>query len=257
MILKYKGIKINYNKVGHGKSIVFLHGFLENSTMWQDCITFFSKRYQCIAIDLLGHGHTECLGYIHTMEDMANAVKAVLTHLGVSNATWVGHSMGGYVALAAIDLFPDLVGGLVLVNATSYPDSEERKINRSRAIDFVKKNPKAYISMAITNLFAEKNRAKVQNEIMHIKNQASQTSLQGILSALEGMKNRKDRSKVLNAFKGPKAIFSGKKDPVIAYQKSIQESEQLSTNLISFDAGHMIHVENTENFLSELEKFLA
>ncbi len=124
MILAYKGIKINYNSEGNGRPLVFLHGFLENSTMWKDTILFFSKHYKCITIDLLGHGDTGSLGYVHTMDAMAMAVGSVLDHLKISKATIIGHSMGGYVALACIDQFSDLFSGLVLLNSTSFPDSK-------------------------------------------------------------------------------------------------------------------------------------
>ncbi len=256
MILAYKGIKINYNVTGKGAPLVFLHGFLENATMWEETVHHFSKDYNCISIDLLGHGDTECLGYIHTMEDMAMAVKAVLEYLKISKATVIGHSMGGYVTLACIDLFPGLVTGLVLLNSTSLPDSDERKLNRTRAINVVKKNPNAFTSMAIANLFAEENRSRFIKEIDQIKNEASKTPLQGIISALEGMKIRKDRSKVLSHFKGAKIIFSGKKDPVLPYSQNIKEAAQSKTNLISFDWGHMSYIENKEEFLLELQKFL-
>ncbi len=257
MILTYKGIKINYNVAGRGHPVVFLHGFLENSMMWKETIPFFSKQYRCISIDLLGHGDTECLGYIHTMEDMAQVVKAVLEDLEITKAMLVGHSMGGYVALALLDLFQDLVSGLTLLNSTSFPDSEERKRNRTRAIDIVKQNPNAYTSMAIANLFAEKNRLKFSKEIEAIKKEASKTSLQGIISALEGMKIRKDRTSILSSFKGPKIIFSGKEDPVLAHAQNVLEAEQYKTPLTSFDGGHMTYVENKEEFLLALQNFLS
>ncbi len=256
MILAHKGIKINYNTFGKGAPVVFLHGFLENATMWEETIAFFSNSYQCISIDLLGHGKSENLGYIHTMDDMAEAVKAVLDHLKITSATFIGHSMGGYVALSHIDLFSGYVSGLVLLNSTSLPDSEERKISRSRAIDIVKKNPNAYTSMAIANLFAEKNRVQFAQQIRLIKEQASKTSLQGIISSLEGMKVRKDRSTVLHNFKGPKIIFAGKLDPILSFSQNLQEAKQYNIDLISFDGGHMTYVENKEKFLSELHKFL-
>ncbi|MEW7289687.1 alpha/beta fold hydrolase [Aquimarina sp. 2304DJ70-9] len=256
MILSYKGVKINYNTVGKGVPVVFLHGFLENSTMWEETILLSSKYYHCISIDLLGHGDTECLGYIHSMEDMALAVKAVLDHLKISKTTLIGHSMGGYAALAFADLFPNIVLGLALLNSTSFPDSEERKINRTRAIDIVKKNPNAYTSMAIANLFAEKNQSKFVNEIKQIKNQASKTPLQGIISALEGMKTRKDRTAILKNLKVPKIIFAGQLDPVLDYAQNIKEAEQCKTNLITLDGGHMSYIENKEEFLSELQIFL-
>ncbi|GAA4273308.1 alpha/beta hydrolase [Aquimarina gracilis] len=256
MILTYKGIKINYHTAGQGHPVVFLHGFLENATMWKEMIPFFSNKYHCISIDLLGHGETGSLGYIHTMEDMALAVKAALDHLEIAKAILIGHSMGGYVSLALTDLFSDLITGLVLLNSTSFPDNEERKLNRTRAIDIVKQNPNAYTSMAIANLFAEKNRLKYSEEIIAIKKEASKTSLQGIISALEGMKIRKDRTSVLSSFTGPKVIFSGKEDPVLTHDQNVIESKQSSTNLISFDGGHMTYIENKENLVLALQKFL-
>ncbi len=256
MILAYKGVKINYNVSGKGTPIVFLHGFLENTTMWEETMLFFSNQYHCVSIDLLGHGDTECLGYIHSMEDMALAVKAVLDHLEIRNALFIGHSMGGYVALAIADIFTDSVLGLILLNSTSFPDTQERKQNRTRAINIVKKNPNAYTSMAIANLFAEKNRSMFVKEITEIKNQASKTSLQGIISALEGMKTRRDRSSILKHLKVPKIMFAGTRDPVLEYAKRLEEAKQCETDLITFDGGHMSYIENKEEFQSELKIFL-
>lgn len=256
MTLAYKGIEINYNITGKGAPLVLLHGFLENLKMWDEIIEDISKNYTCITIDLLGHGNTDCIGYIHRMEDMAYAVKAVLDISTNTKPIFIGHSMGGYVSLAYLNLFPDEVSGLILLNSTSFPDSEERKINRSRAISIVKKNPNAYTSMAIANLFAEKNRETHKNEIEKIKNEASRTPLQGIIAALEGMKIRKDHTETLLKFKGDKIIFTGEKDPVLSYQQSVNESKLCNTNLIVLNGGHMSHIENKEDIIKSLQKFL-
>ncbi|WP_025666185.1 alpha/beta fold hydrolase [Aquimarina megaterium] len=257
MIITYKGIKVNYNTSGKGTPVVFLHGFLENSTMWEETIDHISSTYHCVSIDLLGHGLTECMGYIHTMEDMAQAVKVVLDNLNISKASFVGHSMGGYVALACIDLFPNIVSGLALLNSTSFPDSIERKQNRSRAIEIVKNNPDAYTSMAIANLFAEGNRLRFADRISMIKDQASKISLQGIISGLEGMKVRKDHTSLLSSFNKPKIIFAGTKDPILLYDQSIKESKQCNINLVSFDGGHMSYLENKDEYIAELHQFLS
>ncbi|MGB0892059.1 MAG: alpha/beta fold hydrolase, partial [Flavobacteriaceae bacterium] len=134
MILEYKGANIFYTDQGKGTAIVLLHGFLENSTMWNNFVANVSKNHRVICIDLLGHGKTECLGYVHTMEDMSDAVEAVLNHLKIRRSIFIGHSMGGYVALAFAEHFPDNVKGLCLLNSTTRTDSEERKKLRSRAI---------------------------------------------------------------------------------------------------------------------------
>ncbi|MBW1298866.1 alpha/beta fold hydrolase [Aquimarina litoralis] len=256
MTLAYKGIEINYNITGKGTPLVFLHGFLENLKMWDEIVTRISQNHTCITIDLLGHGKTDCIGYIHTIEDMAYVVKAVLDNSINTKPIFVGHSMGGYVSLAYLDLFPEEVSGLILLNSTSFPDSEERKINRSRAIDIVKKNPNAYTSMAIANLFAEKNREQYKSEIEKIKNEASAMPLQGIIAALEGMKIRKDHTETLQNFSGSKTIIAGKKDPVLSYEQSLKESEICNTDFLSLDGGHMSYIENKEIILEFLEKFL-
>ena len=67
----YKNINIYYSDTGTGTATVLLHGFLENATMWDYYIPDFSKKQRVIAIDLLGHGQSECLGYVHTMENQA------------------------------------------------------------------------------------------------------------------------------------------------------------------------------------------
>ncbi len=81
MILKYKNININYSDKGKGTAVVLLHGFLENSTMWDPFIPSISKNHRVVTLDLLGHGETGCMGDVHSMEDMAEAVRAVLKKL--------------------------------------------------------------------------------------------------------------------------------------------------------------------------------
>ena len=255
MTLSYKGIKIKYQCSGKGKNIVFLHGFLENSAMWHNVISELPE-FRCITIDLLGHGETGNLGYVHTMKEMADCVFTVLNSLKVSSAIFVGHSMGGYVSLEIVNNYDNSVDGLLLLNSTSFPDSEERKFSRERAIDIVKKNPNAYTSMAIANLFAPENREVFDVEIQKIKNEASKTSLQGIISALEGMKVRESHLHTLKSFKKHKIIFAGTKDPVLDFSQSEEESKLTQTELISFDGGHMTYLENSVEFLTKLKAFV-
>lgn len=141
----YKNTKISYSDTGKGNAVVLIHGFLENKMMWQDLVLDLSKKNRIITIDLLGHGETECLGYVHSMEENADVVQAVLSKLRIRKAIFVGHSMGGYVALAYAELYPENVRGLVLQNSTSKADSEERKANRNRAIKAVKKDYTTYV----------------------------------------------------------------------------------------------------------------
>ena len=92
----------------------------------------------------MGHGDSDCLGYVHSMEENAEIVKAVLSNLKIRKTIIIGHSMGGYVALAYAEKYPKEILGLCLMNSTANADSPERKINRDRAIIAVKQNYKTF-----------------------------------------------------------------------------------------------------------------
>lgn len=252
MTATFNNTQIYYQISGTGAPIVLLHGFLENSTMWDTLTEQLIKKHQVITIDLLGHGQTPCLGYIHSMETMANAVTRVLEKEKIISAKIVGHSMGGYVALALAENHPEFVTSLVLLNSTSCADSPERQLNRERGIEVVKKNPTAYTSMAIANLFASKNRERYANQITKIKTEAAKTPLQGIIAAQEGMKIRKDRTTLLKNFSGYKQLIAGKQDPVLDYQKLVEESKITNAEFLLLNGGHMSHVENFEEVLNAL-----
>lgn len=233
-----------------------LHGFLENQKMWEQYIAPLSKKNRVITIDLLGHGATECLGYVHSMEDNADAVHAVLAELRIRKAVFIGHSMGGYIALAFAELYPDFVKGLVLLNSTANADSEERKTNRDRAIKAVKQNYKGFVSLAIANLFSENNRERLRVEIENVKTEALKTPLQAIVASLEGMKIRLDREVLLHLTPYPKLLILGQKDPVLEYEDTKKQIVNTDVALVSFPDGHMSHIENQEELTTVLVQFL-
>ena len=164
--------------------------------------------------------------------------------------------MGGYVSLAFAELFKNKVSGLVLVNSSSREDSNERKLNRERAILAIKQNHKNFIGQSIANLFAEHNRIKFRNEIEHLKNEALKMSVRGIIAALEGMKVRKNRTFILNNSDYKIMMMVGKKDSVLPYSKIIEETENTPVKLVEFPDGHMSYIENKEEFLHNILYFI-
>ena len=252
----HKNTKISYSDSGTGNAIVLLHGYLENSSMWDFCIPEMAKYNHIIAIDLLGHGKSECLGYIHTMEDQAEMVFALLQHLNIKKATLIGHSMGGYVALAFAELYPESLKSLVLMNSTSYEDSADRKKNRERAIKMVKKDYTTFVRLSIANLFSPENRELLINEIEKVKLEALKTPLQGIIAAQEGMKIRKERTDIFQDLKVPKLLILSKKDPVLDFQENLRQIENTAIKLATLNDGHMSHIENREELLKVLLDFL-
>lgn len=256
MNLDYKGINIHYTEEGQGNPIILLHGFLENSTMWQYLVPSISKTHSVIAIDLLGHGQTGCLGYIHTMEAMAEAVDAVLNYLNIEKTTFIGHSMGGYVALAYAELFPKRINGLCLMNSSALPDTEERQLNRDRAILAVKQNYKTFVSMSVANLFASDNREKLKIKIEQVKKEALKTPLQGIIAALEGMKIRKNRVYLLQNTNFKKLMIIGRKDPVLEYDTLLEQTQNTTVEIVEFSDGHMSHIENMKELDYIISRFI-
>jgi len=254
--LLYKNTQISYSDSGKGTAVVLLHGFLENKTMWDFYVSELSKKNRIITIDLLGHGETESLGYVQTMEENADVVHEVLAKLKIRKAILVGHSMGGYIALAFAELYPKKMKGLVLLNSTSKEDSPERKKNRDRAIKAVKKDYETFIRLSIANLFSEENREILVNEIEVVKIQALKTPLQGIVASLEGMKVRKDREFLLHTTTFPKLLILGKKDPVLNYDENLEQIKNTDVKLVTFQDGHMSSIENQEELLTVLASFI-
>ena len=252
--ISYKNIQIAFTVEGKGETIVLLHGFLESSTIWKNVVSALKETHQIIAIDLLGHGKTEKLGYIHSMETMAETVHAVLSELKVEKASIIGHSMGGYVALAFAEKFPQQLEKLVLLNSSTVADSEERKENRDRAKRLVKQNKQAFISMAIKNLFTDENRNALRTEINALVEEAVQLPEEYIIASVEGLKNRKDRTEILQQYSGEKIIIAGKNDPVVPFKEIEAIAEKTNSTFISFEDGHMSYLENEEELLKVLNE---
>ena len=254
--LLFKNTIINFNDIGKGTAIVLLHGYLENSSMWDYFVPEFLKKNRVITIDLLGHGASGCLGYVHSMEEQADMVAEVLTHLKIKKVNLIGHSMGGYVALAFAELYADHVKSLVLMNSTSRADNAEKKLNRDRAIQAVKKNYVIFVKISIANLFSEENQILLLDEIENVKKEALKTPLQGIIAAQEGMKIRNDREVLLHFAPYPKMLILGKKDTVLNYEDTIDQIEKTNVQLVTFPDGHMSHIENREALLIVLLDFI-
>lgn len=255
--LSYKNLNLHYNDQGSGEPLVFLHGFLEEKGMWKDMATTFIKTNRVICIDLLGHGKTENLGYIHTMEDQAKMLKFLLDTLGISKCTLIGHSMGGYIALAFAELYRDCVAGLCLMNSTAKPDDLEKKINRDRGIVAVKQNHKTFIRIAIPGLFSNENQSIFSDEIEQITNEALNMSQQGIIASLEGMKIRVDRTHILEQNDFPVLMIIGKKDPALNYNSLVEQAKNAHVQSVVFEDGHMSHIENKQELIDVLSMWLS
>ena len=253
---RYKNHSVHFISEGNGPAVVLLHGFLEDLSMWDDMVHALAQDHRVIRIDLLGHGKTESAGPSHSMEMQAEMVRSVLFELGVTGYSMIGHSMGGYVALAIAELFPQEVRGLVLMNSTSLADTAEKKHNRDRAIEAVRQNHRSFVRIAIPGLFRPSNRNKFAKQIKTLTAISLAMEPNGIIAALEGMKHRPDRSEVFKNIPVPKLMVIGEQDPALELESLLPQSEYPGVKTVIFKDGHMSHIENQSELLNSVLKFL-
>jgi pimeloyl-ACP methyl ester carboxylesterase len=258
MKFTYKKTDIDYKTYGNGHAVVLIHGFLENQKMWQDVVETLQTDHQVITLDLLGHGKSDGLCDIHTMEQQAMLVKNILDREKIIKATVIGHSMGGYTALAFTEMFPEYLSGLGLLNSHPFADNEEKQEARERAIKTVQRNYEAYIKAAIPSFFAPDNREKYKDVIQKLIADALKMTPENIIAALKGMKLRKDRSALFCKRRDyPKLWIVGKKDPLINLDTIRALAENCKgTDYIELSEGHMSYVENKQDMPMVIKRFL-
>ncbi|MRT17695.1 alpha/beta hydrolase [Vitellibacter sp. q18] len=246
MIFTYRDIPIHYEIRGSGPAIVFLHGFLESASMWTALLPKFENHRTVITVDLPGHGKSGIIANTHSMELMAEVVDALLLQVQICDATFIGHSMGGYVALAFAELFPQKVEKIILLNSTPVADSPERRAIRNRALKIIDQNPQLYIGMAIGNLFAESSRERFSEEIDALKLEAFTFPVAGIKAAIKGMRDRKDRTEILTDFPREKIFLLAVDDPILPFWETKKVAAQCGAKTIKLDGGHLSLLENFE-----------
>ncbi|HEY9178769.1 MAG TPA: alpha/beta hydrolase [Flavipsychrobacter sp.] len=119
--------QLSYNMYGKGDVIVLLHGFPLDSSLWDKIVPTLAEDYLVIVPDLPGSGKSTFEGNELSIDEMAESVRLILVKEQVNKVVLAGHSMGGYVALAFADLYPDAVKGLALVHSSARSDTEEKK----------------------------------------------------------------------------------------------------------------------------------
>ncbi len=257
--IKFKNTSLHYRDEGKGNAVVLLHGYLESIDIWGSFRTELSRHFRIISIDLPGHGKSGTICEIQTMEIMADAVEAILNHLDIGRAVIIGHSMGGYVTLAFAEIFPEKTIGFCLFHSHALADSDEKKINRDREIELIKSGKKMQIiNTNIPKAFANDNLHRFADEIENAREIAINTTDDGIVCALKGLKVRPDRKRVLMESTIPVLIIAGKKDnyiPFGIYEQHFNLAPQTEI-LILENSGHMGFIEEKEKSVDGILNFL-
>ena len=231
------------------KCVVLLHGYLENMLVWEEFASLLYKRVRVITLDLPGHGISEVKGDVHTMDFLADTVIAALDTLGVERAVMVGHSMGGYVALAAAERHPERLAGLVLLSSTPNADSEEKRENRRREQALILSGKKeALARMAPAMGFAAENRKRFADVITDLTEIIHLTEDSGIVALLGGMIERRDQNEMLQKLAVPQLFILGRRDEYITAEIAeamVQHHPQAEVLWLEH-SGHMGYVEQAE-----------
>lgn len=208
--------------------------------MWSALIQSLPKKYQCIQFDLPGHGENKT----PNSEGMDGFVDFVVNELRsnhIQSAIFVGHSMGGYIACALADKYPEMVDGIILFHSTASEDNETKKQNRDRAINLVSENQRVYCSTMIRGLFAPGHEEYREELVNKLTQEACEMSVEAIVSSLKSMKLRKDNQITLKNRDFYLAYVLGNEDPHLPMEKMKAEIDSLGPekNIILENCGHM------------------
>ncbi|MDR1887315.1 MAG: alpha/beta hydrolase [Prevotellaceae bacterium] len=245
-----RGIPVYISDTKKGeKTVVLLHGYLETGEVWANFTELLKPHFRVIVMDLPGNGLSGTNRSENSMEFMADVVAEVLNHSEIDRATIVGHSMGGYAALAFAEKYGELTEKLCLFHSTPNPDTEEKKQNRDREAALVEEGKlNMILNVNIANMFADENLRRMRDAVAMISENAGISEPEGIVACLKGMKNRKDMNPFLAGFDKPLLLIFGRKDKYI--------SENTAAGLIEkFPNAEILMLENSGHagFLEEPE----
>jgi pimeloyl-ACP methyl ester carboxylesterase len=249
--------KIFYDAWGKGKTIVLLHGFTETSAIWKKFAKKLSVDYRVIAIDLPGHGKSECIGDNHSMELLADIVQAVLKQEKIRKCLLIGHSMGGYASLSFAGKYPGMLKGFGLFHSHAFADSPEDRRNRDRTIELVTRNKFEFITRFIPELFPEEVRGKFGKQIRELVTEAGKMKNEAVIAALKGMRDRPDQRNLLRTTTLPVLFILGLKDPRTPLSRICQMIPLpfRSEVLLLKNTGHMGYIEAPEETLEMIRGF--
>ena len=245
-----------YTVQGEGTNLVLLHGFLEDHSMWDALVNDLAKHARVICIDLPGHGKSG-LSEAATMESFANDVLKVLDHLKADQINLVGHSMGGYVALALTEMAPQRVNNLCLLNSTFYPDTEDRKQKRRQAIGVIQEDPQLFVRTVIPSLFPISVRKVLKPVIDDLISKASLMTAEAIIAATQAMIHRPDRSALFFERKQKSYLVIGEQDPLVNIPALSEAVDQHQNQKLILESGHMSPFENIDKVRIFLTKFTS
>ncbi len=256
----FRGKKIFYSEKGNGHPVVLIHGYLETGEVWDDFADRLSDKHRVIAVDLPGHGGSDIYEETHTMEFLATALDGLLSTLGIEKASLVGHSLGGYVALAFLEKFPSRLRSYCLFHSHPFADTPEVIQKREREIMVVKAGKKFLMYPDnVRRMFADINIPAMAVSLERSKRIASGIDAEGIVSVLKGMMIRPSRLSLMENGAVPCLWILGSMDNYIPCNQ-MKERVKLPKNArleILNRSGHLGFIEEEGRSAELLSGFLS
>lgn len=256
---------IAYGVKGEKKSfddpvLILLHGFCGSSAYWRDMLPLLEGIGKVVVPDLRGHGSsTAPEAGVYEMSDFADDIAGLLSEMAERRAVVIGHSLGGYAALAFAEKYPDKLAGFGLVHSTANADSDTAKANRDKAAETIRgQGLGVFIEALVPKLFAPSGADKMKAQIAFAKEIGRGTSAVGAAATAMGMKQRPDRNAVISGADVPVLLLAGKEDGVIPPESTFGGHKSETIYPVLLDAsGHMGMLEQPERMAAEIRDFAA
>lgn len=239
--------------------VILIHGFPFNKHMWESQLSVLKGKHRCIAYDVRGHGNSSAGESEFTIDLFADDLLALLDALKIEKAILCGLSMGGYIALHAIQKQPDRFARLVLIDTQCGADTPEGREKRMKTIAFIQKNGlQVYSEESLKNLFAPASLVAKKEAVLFIQNTILNTPAENICRTLQALANRKETCSYLPKIKSPVCIVVGKEDKITPPEvaQRMQSAIPGSQVHILEGAGHLTNLEAPEQFNAVIKKFL-
>jgi pimeloyl-ACP methyl ester carboxylesterase len=234
--------ELHFSVSGSGKTVVFLHGFLESSTMWE-YLDFTDAGLHCIFVDIPGHGQSQVIETSEiSIEFIAALIIEKLLAQGINSFDIIGHSMGGYIALAIAQQV-SFKPKVILLNSNFWDDSIEKKNNRNRVISIISSNKDLFIHEAIPGLFVRPNNNT--KAIEKLITEAKNISIEGITYACIAMRDRPDLSDFAESIAHELVCIQGEKDSIVTESDMKLKCGTKIPFITIPNAGHMSHIESS------------
>ena len=250
---------LSYSLYGKGEPILLLHGFAEDSRIWNKQVSFLKNKYQLIVPDLRGSGASLIDDKPISIEDFADDIKQILDAENISTCIMLGHSMGGYITLAFAEKYPSSLLAFGLIHSSAYADNEEKKEARRKSIDFIREHDAfEFIKTTIPKLFAEKFNQQHKEQVDELIEQGKQFSKEVLIAYYEAMINRPDRTQVLKKSTLPVLFFIGEEDKAVNPQDAIEQTSLPVVCKVKLVKGiaHMGMLEATDELNECIDEFI-